>query len=191
MLRKVLWLLLAGVLLSSMAGCEYMREAFQEAMDPTAGKSDDPNSEDYWVRSVIGVFAIVRYPRSSELERQIDTPDGGQIWINTNQLSSSKNIRDVRAVSRPGNPEVFDLMLRLDRSGKLQWEVMAGNFMDEPVALVIDDRYRGSFVVTPPKDDEEWVLVRVGLDGVTARNVERTAKANYEHLNPDTKSWFR
>lgn len=191
MFRRVLWLFLVGFLLFSMTGCEYMKEVFQEAMDPESGKSDDPNSDNYRMRSVVGVFAIVRYPRASELEREIDTLDGGTIWINTNQLCSSKNIRDARAVSRPGNPDVFDLMFRLDRSGKLQWEIMAGNFLDEPVALVIDDHYRGSFIPSPPKDDDDWVLVRVGIDATSARNVERTAKANYEHMNPDTQNWFR
>lgn len=91
----------------------------------------------------------------------------------------------------PGNPEIFDLQFKVDRFGKLQWQLLSGNHNDEPVALVVDGVYFASFYPEPADDDaSSWVTLRVGINPVTARGIARNAKKNYTNLNPDTSSWF-
>ena len=184
-------LLFLALLLVAGSGCETLREAFREAMSEESVRSDDPNSEDYKVRYAVGIFEIVRYPRASELEKEIQGVDGKSVWINTNQNFSSKNIREIAAVARPGNPDLFDLQFRIDRLGKLQWQMLAGRFRDQPVALVIDGMYFGSFVPEVPEDDDaEWVTVRIGIDRATAGGLVKYGKKNYLYYNPDARSWF-
>ncbi len=185
--RVLMMFAIAGFLF----GCAEFKEMFREAMDPDAYASEDPNSEDYRPRFVVGVFTIVKYPRASSLERDIQTLDGRKIWINTNQDFSSKNIKEVEVVSRPGNPDVCDLRFRIDRHGRLQWQVMAGTHIDEPLALVIDGVYYGSFIAeNPASERDEWVVVRAGINPVTAKGVQKFAPRNYTYYNPDTASWF-
>ena len=184
-------MLFLALLLAAGTGCETLREAFREAMSEDANRSDDPNSEDYKVRYAVGIFEIVRYPRAGELEKEIQGVDGKTVWINTNQNFSSKNIQEIAAVARPGNPDIFDLQFRIDRLGKLQWQILAGRFRDQPVALVVDGIYFGSFIPEAPEDDDaEWVTIRIGIDRATANGLVKYGKKNYLYYNPDARSWF-
>lgn len=190
---KILTVWACGLLaMMLVSGCEALQEAWEEAMDPDAEVTDNPNSTEYRRKYVVHVNAIVRQPRrSGELEREIPTLDGGTVWINTNQLLSSKNIQNARVVSRPGNPDLFDLQFQVDRFGKLQWELLTGNFSAEPVALVVDGVYFGSFYPEPMMEGAgDWVTLRIGLNAVTARGIARNAKKNYINLNPDVMHWF-
>ena len=80
MFKKILVLLFSVCAVCFFSGCEEFREAME--MDVV---SDNPMSEDYKPRFVLGVFGIVQYPRATELEREIDMPNGRSVWINTNQ----------------------------------------------------------------------------------------------------------
>lgn len=190
--RFAIWAGVALLILVLLPGCEAIQEAWEEAMDPDAEITDNPNSTEYKRKYVVHVNSIVRNPRrSGELEREIPTLDGGTVWINTNQLFSSKNIQDARVVSRPGNPDLFDLQFLVDRFGKLQWQMLSGNYNAEQVALVVDGVYFASFYPEPQMEGSgDWVTLRVGLNGVTARGIARNAKKNYINLNPDVMHWF-
>ncbi|MCQ2378413.1 MAG: hypothetical protein MJ016_04270 [Victivallaceae bacterium] len=171
-------------------GCE----AFQEALKDSAEVgNDNPNAENYEPRFILGVFSIVEYPRASSTEREIESLDGRKIWINTHQAFSSKYLRDVRVIARPGDPDVCDLQLRLDRTGKLQWEMLAGRFRDTPVVLAVDGRYLAKFIPEWPDDDDQasnWVTLRIGIDPYTAKGIAKYAKKNYYYYNPDAASWW-
>ena len=170
------------------SGCELINEA----MDPdNASGIDDPSSDAYEPRFVVGVFSIVKYPRATKLERELPTDSGESIWINSNQSFSSKHLKDAKVVPRPGNPEICDLKFRLDRAGRSQWEVLAGNHRGEEVVLVVDGRYMAHFIPEPPdENNRNWVTVRVGIDPYTARGIAKTAKKNYAYYNPDSSSFF-
>ena len=123
-MRRFLFALLSAAALC-FSGCEEFREAMEEG----AVNSDDPNSENYRPRFVAGVFTIVEYPRASDLERELPMPNGRTIWINTNQNFSSKNLREVKVIPRPGNPDVCDLQFRLTaraRSSGRCWPATTG-----------------------------------------------------------------
>ena len=170
-------------------GCEEFREALEDG----GGNYDDPTSENFRPRFVVGIFSIVEYPRASDLEKELPMSNGRSVWINTNQNFSSKNLREVRVIPRPGNPDICDLQFKLDRQGKVQWQILAGNNQAQPVVLVVDSRYAGRFVPELPEDSdsrEHWVTLRVGVDHYTARGIAKFARKNYVYYNPDTASWF-
>lgn len=169
-------------------GCEILEEAWEE------GKldSENPNSDDYRPRFVVGIFSIVYYPRATELEKPVRDLAGNKIYINTNHNFSSKNLRDARIVVRPGNPELCDLRLKLDRRGKVQWQLLAGRHRDEQVALVVDGKLLAKFVPELPEDeDSSWVFIRVGIDHFHAKNIVKFAKKNYIFYNPDSSNFFK
>ena len=186
---KIISFLAVLAVLFFSSGCEEFREALEDG----GGVYDDPNSENFRPRFVVGVFTIVEYPRAGDLEKSLAMPNGRTVWINTNQNFSSKNLREVRVIPRPGNPDVCDLQFKLDRQGRIQWQLLAGNNREIPVVLVVDSRYAGKFIPQLPADDGQkdlWVTLRVGVDHYTARGMAKFAKKNYIYYNPDTASWF-
>jgi hypothetical protein len=168
-------------------GCEIL----EEALEAGSFDADNPHSDDYRPRFVVGIFSIVQYPRASELERPVRDLDGNEIYINANQNFSSRNLRDVKIVVRPGNPELCDLKFRLDRRGKIQWQLLAGRARDEQVAFVVDGKLLARFVPELPEDENaSWVFLRVGIDHFHAKNIVKFAKKNYVFFNPDSSNFF-
>ncbi len=174
-------------------GCEEFSEILEEALDPETEVTDDPNSEEFIRKNVLTLHTLVKYPRASQLERKVSSIDGETVWINSNPLLSSKNIKAAKVVARPGAPNVFDLEVKLDRKGKLQWDVISGNcsMSGEPLAVLVDGMYFGTFMPDLERGaDRDWVLLRVGINGVTARGVADVAHKNYVNFNPDSSHWF-
>ena len=188
MLKKLMPLTLLAVVLLGTPGCELINEAMDAENAPGI---DDPTSDDYDPRFVVGVFTVVKYPRATKLERELPTNTGESIWINSNQNFSSKHLKEAKIVPRPGNPDICDLKFKVDRPGRMQWEVLAGNHSGEEVVLVVDGRYMAHFIPEPPdENNRNWVTVRVGIDPYTARGIAKFAKKNYTHYNPDSASFF-
>ena len=188
MFKKLLRLLSLLALAFSLCGCELVNEA----MDPdNAINTDDPNGDSYEARFVVGIFGIVEYPRASRLERELETASGESIWINRNQYFGSQHIKEARVVARPGHPDVCDLKFRMDRPGKIQWDILAGNHRGQQVALVVDGRHMTNFIPgEPDENNRNWVTLRVGIDPYTARGIAKYAKKNYAFYNPDSTSFF-
>ncbi len=167
-------------------GCEILEEALQESY-----ASEDPTSDDFEPRFVIGVFKTVRYPRATSLEKEITCLDGSAMWINANPLFSSRRIRAARAVPRPGNPDVCDLEIRIDRMGKTQWQLLSDGHRGESLVLMVDSRHAGFFVPeSTGYGNGEWFRIRVGMDSYTARGIAKFAKKNFAHYNPEAKDWI-
>ena len=185
MFKKVLMLTALFAALLITCGCEEFREAME--MGPS---SDNPMSEDYSARFVVGVFSEVQYPRASDLEREIEMPNGRKVWINTNQSFSSKNLRECKVIARPGNPDICDLKIKFDKRGRTIWEMLAGRHRGEAVILVVDGRGAGKFIPEFPHHKSNWVTLRAGIDAYTARGVAKYAKSNYDYYNPNAASWF-
>ena len=169
-------------------GCDILEEAWEAG----SFDSDNPNSEDYRPRFVVGIFSIVYFPRASDLEKPIRDLDGKEIYINANQNFSSKNIKEAKIVVRPGNPELCDLKFKLDRLGKIQWQLLAGRYREEQVAFVVDGKLLARFIPELPEDENaSWVFLRVGIDHFHAKNIVKFAKKNYIFYNPDSGNFFK
>ena len=171
------------------SGCEILEEALEGSNN---WGTDNPNSEDYRPRFVVGIFSIVRYPRATDLERPVQDLDGREIYINANQNFSSKNLRDAQIVVRPGNPELCDLKIKLDRRGIVQWQLLAGRHRDEQVAFVVDGKLLARFIPEiPEEENSQWVFLRVGIDHFHAKNIVKYARKNYIFYNPDSSNFFK
>ena len=168
-----------------LCGCDVFIEALEDG-----SVSENPMSEDYQPRFKVGVFSIVDYPRATELEQEIEMPNGRKLWININQSFSSKNLRECKVVARPGNPEVCDLKFKLDKRGRTLWEMLAGRHRGEAVVLAVDGRGVGKFIPEFPNAKSNWVTVRAGVDAYTARGIVKFAKKNYDYYNPNAGVWF-
>ena len=188
-LSLITLLFAALLLLCSTTGCEILEEALEGG---NSWDTENPNSDDYRPRFVVGVFSIVQYPRATDLERPVRDLDGREIYINANQNFSSKNLRDAKIVVRPGNPELCDLKFKLDRRGIAQWQILAGNHRNEPVALVIDGKLLARFIPeVPDEENSQWIFLRVGIDHFHAKNIVKYAKKNYVFYNPDSSNFFK
>lgn len=180
-----LLLLLSGMFLFS--GCEIFREALNESY-----YTEDPTSDEYETKFNIGVFQIVKYPRATMLEQEVDIGDGKTISVNTNALFSSKRIRQARAIPRPGNPDIYDLEFKLDRMGKTQWMMLHGTARGNEVAMIVDNRFVGTFIPESLTNGQrDWITVRIGVDVYTAKGIVKFASKNYDFYNPDASSWFK
>ena len=183
--------LLALALLFAVSGCEVIRDALQEEFE--YGESERGSSDEFRPRFVLAVCSIVKFPRAKIIEQEVDC-NGTPIWINKNQLFDSKRVRRARAIPRPGNPDLCDLELMLDPTGKNHWQMLVATARGQAVALMIDQRCVGTFVPMMPDVDNdrfEWVRIRIGLDSYTARGVVRYASKNHDHFNPEASNWFK
>lgn len=180
-------------ILAAGTGCEAFKEAWEEATtyEESTGEAAEEEEAAPQKKYEIALHAIVKYPRATPNEQDIPTLDGKTIWIKKNQLFSSKNIKRVKAVPRPGNPDLYDLEIKVDRFGRLQWQLLSGNHSGEQIALIVDGVYFVSFYPEQPENDSTYnISLRVGLDSVTAHGIARNAKKNYEILNPGAFSLF-
>ncbi len=179
----------AALLLFCVTGCEAFSEAWKEATSPEASKSTW--GEEYKPKYVMTLFQIVDYPRAGDLEAEISTFDGKKVWINTNQFFSSKNIKDIKLLPRADQPDTYDLAIQLDDRGVRIWTMMALEFRDRKVAMMIDKYYEGAFIPQPLANEEAtWVIIKFPFNQVTAAGLQKFAKKNYEHFNPSPTSLF-
>ena len=181
----------AAVLLIFGNGCEVFNEALQAELE--YGSSDRGSSDEFRPRFVVAVCSIVKYPRAQWLEQAVEH-NGKTIWINKNQHLDSKRIRRIRAIPRPGNPDVCDIELQLDPVGKTHWQMLVAAARGQEVAMMIDNRCVGTFVPEMPDSESDridWVRIRIGVDPYTAKGLVRFAPRNHDHYNPDASNWFK
>ena len=172
--------------MSLFCGCELFREAMEESFS-----SENPNDDDYEAKFTIGIFQLIKYPRAEMLEKEIITPDGETICVNSNALFSSKRIRQARAIPRPGNPDVYDLEFRIDRMGKTQWMTLDAERRGNELVMIVDNRCVGTFIPESyTHGNQDWVKVHIGVDVYTARGIVKFAKKNYDFYNPEAKNFF-
>jgi hypothetical protein len=188
-MKKSIALIAALVALAMIAGCETFHEAWDDALNKKGGWTQ----EAYKPKYVIGIFRYVKYPRAGELEKEISTIDGRKFWINTVQLFSSQNIKEIRLLPRLDRPDKFDIAINLDARGVSLWTLMATEYRDQPLAVMIDSLPYDSFVPQPlSAEGETWVTLasEKSFDEVTAAGLQKFAKENYKHFNPSPTKFF-
>jgi hypothetical protein len=188
-MKHCLHLFFAAAIVLFAAGCDTIREAWEESMNSSGGstgRSGDWFSEEYKPKYLFALYAPVKYPRGlRDLERQIVTFEGKRLWINTNQFLSSRHVQEIRKMPRADVPGAYDLALRLSDSGVRIWTMLAQQFSQEPLIMLIDDYYQCSFNPQPLSDvDTNWVVISFPFDEVTAKGMEKYAAKNFKHLNP-------
>lgn len=186
-MRKYCILLMLAVLVLSV-GCESLDISWKDILSEDSS-SDFMFGKAYKPKYVLTFHQIVKYPRGSLLEKKIATYDGRELWINTNYFLGSKNIKEVTLIKRP-NSGLYDLMLHLDRRGKMQWDLLSLNFKGQRMALLVDGVFYRK--ITPQiiannndnnDNDNNEVIVKGPFDTVTATGIQKCSKKNFNYYN--------
>lgn len=139
------------------------------------------NTPDY----VVSIHRVVKYPRGeSELEKELPTLTGGKVYINVNSEIHSRNFVKVDAIPRRDNPETFDLLVTLDRRGKMLWGNLSIAYRGDTLAIVIDGILYRQFKARLLGEDSETVLIDGPFDRNTAMTVAKNSEKNYKIFNP-------
>ena len=165
------------LLLMLVSGCEIMDmdEIMKEKVD-----------EDTKPKTVLTVNMIVDYPRVTVIEREILTFSGRKVWINTTPFLHSKYIEDIELVPSKDKPDYFDLLLKLDATGRNIWISLVEEAKINRFGVVIDGIfYRTCEPMRMKTDDDsdEWVMLKGPYDPTTANRLKKNAKNNYKLLN--------
>ena len=178
---KNFFTLLGLATLVVLSGCKQLNLTWEDVLGDNA-TSDFSFDETYKPKYVLTFHQIVKYPRGSLLEKKITTYTGNEIWINSNQFLSSKNIKSVKLIKRP-NSGLYDLLLNFDSRGKMQWNILALNFRGRKIALLIDGVFYRKITAKMPSGDSDSAVLEGPCDTLTAKNIQKYAPKNYKHYN--------
>lgn len=135
---------------------------------------------------IISIHEIVKYPRATELEKEIPTLNGGKIWINTNPFLHSSAIKQIKLVPSAQEPGFYDLQVELDRCGRLLWMQISVGFAYRKLAFVIDGIYYRSIIPRYATTEEDYIVLIEGpFDKITAESLKEHAAKNYSYYHMD------
>lgn len=169
--------------LLGVCGCEAMKQ--QMNADGTEGP--------YEPRYVLSCHDFIQYPRGmSNLERKARAFDGTEVYYNANQFLSSEHIEEARAIPVANKPEMRRILLKLNRRGRLNWQMAYQHAKTKRMLVLLDGGLVGDFIpVTASSPDQEWFELDCEFDSVIADGIVKYAPKNFEYYNPDQKkSWF-
>jgi len=148
-------------------------------------KPDRPKDKAIYV---VSVHEIVKYPRAQSLEMNIPSFSGTPVCINTNYFLHSKHITAIEIVEEKDKPGFYDLILSLDRRGRMLWSALSVNFRNTQMAFVIDGVYYRSFSPEQLGSDEDVsVKIKGPFDLATAEGLKRNSEKNHKLFNDDKK----
>ena len=120
------------------------------------------------------------------LDETVFTYTGQEIWYKSHPALSSNDIREAKAVPIKDRPELCTLQLRLNRQGRLKWQILYQLHKETPLIMLIDGVWVGDFAPGSLDDpDQEWVDVDCVVDSVTASGIVKHAPGNFQEAHPD------
>lgn len=174
----VLLILSMAVLLN---GCETLDLSWDDIMSED-NSSDFSFGKKYEPKYVLTFHQVVKYPRGTLVEKKLSTFNGRDLWVNTNYFLSSKNIKNI-LIKKRHNSELYDLVIKLDRRGRMQWDLLSLNFKGEKMALLVDGVFYRKIAPMVVHDEKADVVLYGPFDTVTAKGIAKNAKDNYDHFN--------
>ncbi len=179
-MKKCLILLVSSAIVL-LSGCETLDLSWDDIISEDSS-SDFSFSKKYEPKYILTFHQVVKYPRGTLVEKKISTFSGRDLWINTNYFLSSKNIKNI-SVRKRQDSELYDLVLDLDRRGRMQWDLLSLNFKGEKMALLVDGVFYRKIAPVVINDEGATVVLHGPFDTVTAKGIAESAKGNYEHYN--------
>lgn len=137
---------------------------------------------------LISINEIIKYPRATQLEKEIPTIAGTTKWINTAPYLFSNCIRMIETIPNENDKNFMDLKLELNSRGKLLWNQLSADIMYKDLGFVVNDvlyRRLNSDMILKDKEKDEIILLKLKLDPVTAKCIADASKSNYKYFNPD------
>jgi len=145
-----------------------------------------PDKPDY----LISINEIIKYPRASQLEKEIPTIAGTTKWISTSPYLFSNCIKKVEILPNEKDKNFCDLKLELNSRGKLLWNQLSADIIYKEMAFVVNDvlyRKLTSDMIERDKDKDEVIILKLKLDPVTAKSIAEFSETNYLYYNPNEK----
>jgi hypothetical protein len=175
----------------ALCGCESLDLSWDDVLGKSASGESEKKDGKFEPKYVLTFHLIVEYPRAEEIEKMITTFDGKKVWINTNFLAHTRDIKQVKLVERKGEKDFYDLALQLDKRGKMKWIQLTAHSRHSEIAILLDGVYHSQF--TPEvisNEDVEWIIIPGPFDPVSAKGIVKYAQKNYEFYNPDINRIF-
>ena len=181
-MKKIMPVLML-VMLVFLTGCEALDLSWKDIFkDDSSSSSDFSFMKEHKPKYVLTFHQVIKYPRGSLLEKKISTYDGRGLWVNTNYFLSSKNIKAITLKKR-SDSGLYDLVLELDRRGRMQWDLLSLNFRGQKMALLVDGVYYRKIAPRVIRGEGMFVVLRGPFDTVTATGIQKNSKPNYNHYN--------
>lgn len=184
-MARFLIMLLALFAVMLMPGCESLDLSWDDVWGKTK-EGEDKKDGKYEPKYVLSFHQVVEYPRAEEIEKMIVTFEGKKLWINTNFLAHTRDIKQVKLVERKDQKDFYDLAILLDKRGKMKWIQVTAHSQHSEIAVLLDGVYYRQFqpeVIS--NEDVEWVIIPGPFDPVSAKGIVKYAQKNFEFYNPD------
>ena len=135
----------------------------------------------------VSINEIVKYPRALRSEMEVPTFGGRTIWVRKHYDINSKSIISITAVPAKGNPDYFNLKVKLDRHGSLVAMRLSNDATHAPWAFLVDGVYYRSveFNEPPLVEDYSEIIIKGPFDKSLASFLQRYSGPNYEHFHPN------
>ncbi|MFA6567142.1 MAG: hypothetical protein WCS96_02925 [Victivallales bacterium] len=138
---------------------------------------------------VLTLNQIVRNPRTKDLEKEVPSFSGKNIFVNTNAFLHSRNIQEIEIIPSAQRKGYYDLELRLDYHGKNVWMQLSVNHAYTELAFLIDGVfYRTVMPDRISSEEEDIVYLRGPFDPVIAKSLKENAPLNYKYFNGEPKN---
>ncbi len=135
--------------------------------------------------SLISVHSVVKYASADKNEVEITSFAGRMLRIDKIPWITSKEIKDIEAIERPDQPDVFDLKLTLTAEGCKQWNriIARDDERTDGFALVIDGEMYRLFHPRRISKGADTVFLDGPFGHAIAFALENRAPLNYAELN--------
>ena len=145
-----------------------------------------PEKADY----LVSINEIIKYPRASQLEKEIPTIAGTTKWISTSPYLFSNCIKKIETIPNETDKNFMDLKLELNSRGKLLRNQLWADAMYKELGFVVNDvlyRRLTSDMILRDKEKDDIIILKLKLDTVTAKAIADSSESNYKYFNPDEK----
>lgn len=145
-----------------------------------------PDKPDY----LVSISEIIKYPRASQIEKEIPTVAGTTKWISSSPYLFSNTIQKIEMLPNDSDKNFFDLKLKLNYRGKLLWNQLGADILYKEMAFIVNDvLYRKLTVdmIAKDKEKDDTMVLKLKLDPVTAKAIADFSESNYKYFNPDEK----
>ncbi len=180
MFKKLLTMLAAVFTVLVITGCEAINEV------------------QYKPEYVLTFYQHVQYPgNSKKIEKEITDPRNNQTyWVNSNQFFDSSSIMEVKMFPVEGEPNMYTLAFKLDRSGTSRWTSLCGHSRAVKIIIMVDGEFYTIYQQAMDVIDDDnnsndiWVNCSAQFDILTAKGIMSHAQQNYKYFHPDINNWW-
>ena len=135
---------------------------------------------------VISINEIVKYPRGTPGEKEIESFDGRSIWVRKHYEFSSKSIKEIEAVPIPDNPGYFKIKLEMDDHGALIAMRLCNDISHAPWAMLVNGTFYRTVEFNKANLNHEYseIILEGPFEKTVADYLVEYSVDNYDHYNP-------